>query len=103
MAFYTYRQNNPGGRFTRSADLAEFVIVEACCALAANAKLEALGGYFNGVGRGNDCACCGDRWDPCEERDAMPVPTLYGEPVSEKDPKRAAQLKIHYLFPEVAT
>jgi hypothetical protein len=57
--FYTYRQNNSGGRFCGP----EYVIVEANNADDANyfaAKYCDI--YFNGVQKNEDCECCGDRW-----------------------------------------
>ena len=40
--FYTYRQNNSYGVFDE--------------------KAENIGLYFDGVEKGRDCPCCGDRW-----------------------------------------
>ena len=78
--FYTFRQNNSGGRWDEPAIT---VIVEADSAKEANDVAEANGVYFCGVDEGKDCDCCGDRWWPqTDEVDANPVPTLWGEPIN---------------------
>jgi hypothetical protein len=57
--FYTYSQNNSGGRFFGP----EYVIVEANNADDANYfAAKYCGVYLNGVQTGDDCVCCGDRW-----------------------------------------
>jgi hypothetical protein len=57
--FYTFFQNNSGGHFIGP----HTVIVEANDAAEANEIAEEKGGvYFDGVIRGMDCECCGDRW-----------------------------------------
>lgn len=82
MPFYTFRQNNSGG-----FDVGfKYVIVEAPTAREANEIATEYGVYFNGVSKGRDCDCCGDRWYTVSESDADPVPSLYGEPVNENDP-----------------
>lgn len=57
MAFYTYDQNNSGGRFRGPA---EYVIVQADNSTDANELAEGMGVYFDAS---NDCPCCGPRWD----------------------------------------
>lgn len=59
--FYTFSQNNSGGRFHPPAI---FVIVEASSPYEANHRAEhEVGLYWDGVHAGRDCPCCGDRWD----------------------------------------
>jgi len=82
--FFTYDQNNSGGVFELTDDLTYRVIIEAESAKEANAKLESLGGYFNGVEKEIDCDCCGDRWYSAWSEDAgNPEPLLYGQTPAE--------------------
>ncbi|WP_145398576.1 DUF7296 family protein [Paracoccus sulfuroxidans] len=75
--FYTFNQNNTGGAFDLTEALTHFVIVEAESADEANAKLIALGGYFDGCSIGRDCWCCGDRWYPAREGEGSDAPEVY--------------------------
>lgn len=96
--FFYFDQNNTGGYFDESMGYA--VIIEAESAKKANAKLEALGGYFNGCADGVDCPCCGDRWYRVEDRDGKDYPSYYSK---VHNPEGAILLKwgmpiyIHYL------
>ena len=82
--FYTYRQNNSGGRFQFDNDVAPTVIIEAVSDDAADLyAIETLGMYFDGCLKGMDCECCGDRWYPSPEGD--PVPSLSNEPIQWDD------------------
>jgi hypothetical protein len=60
--FYTFVQNNSFGTFVEDDNLDEFVIIEAESADEANHIAESIGIYFDGVEKGIDCPCCGDRW-----------------------------------------
>lgn len=60
--FYTYRQNNSGGSFKITKKIKHYVIIEADSASEADEKAESIGIYFDGVEKGRDCPCCGDRW-----------------------------------------
>ncbi|QEQ94098.1 hypothetical protein SEA_SAFTANT_66 [Streptomyces phage Saftant] len=88
MPFFEYNQNNSGGSFDIDPDagISTVVIVEADNAAEADAKAEEIGLYFDGDG---DCPCCGDRWyaqDGGWKDDAGdPVPSIYGEPISDID------------------
>lgn len=75
--FYMYSQNNSGGSFSESYGIAEYVIVEADSAGAADARAESIGLYFDGDG---DCSCCGDRWST-QYGDGDAVPSIYGTPL----------------------
>lgn len=76
MAWFTYRQNNSGGFFAGPV----YVFVEADSHYEANERAEEEGPiYFDGVSSGNDCSCCGNRWDRCDSYDATELPELYGE------------------------
>jgi hypothetical protein len=82
MPFYYFNQNNSGGRFTEDPKqgLAHHVIIEADSAKEANDRAEAAGLYFDGIAKGHDCDCCGDRWSPVGGAgDASPM--VYGEKV----------------------
>jgi hypothetical protein len=54
--FYTFRQNNSGGRFYGPV----YVIIEARNTNEANSLAQSKADvYFDGRG---DCSCCGRRW-----------------------------------------
>lgn len=57
--FYRYTQCNTGGFFIG----AQIVIVEAATLEEAEARATEAGVYFDGVAAGQDCECCGDRWN----------------------------------------
>lgn len=63
MSFFAYRQNNSGGSFMCDENVAHLVVIEAADAATADALAETHGIYFDGVESGQDCSCCGDRWD----------------------------------------
>jgi len=59
MAFYEYRQNNSGGRFSGPA---RNIYIEADTVEEANNIFLSLDGcYFDPEYR-RDCSCCGTRW-----------------------------------------
>ena len=60
--FYTFRQNNSGGRFKQNNEVDIKVVIEANNAEHANKRAEEIGIYFDGCSKGIDCPCCGDRW-----------------------------------------
>ena len=82
MPFFHFSQNNSGGVFVLTDTLTHHVVIEADSAEGANAKLESLGGYFNGCDAGLDCDCCGDRWYRTYNDEGDAEPMVYGEPVS---------------------
>jgi hypothetical protein len=61
--FYIFRQNNSFGTFEYDANagITAKVIVEADGQPDAHKRAESLV-YFDGVDKGIDCPCCGDRW-----------------------------------------
>lgn len=59
--FYKFEQNNSGGAFDFDDKVCHRVIIEADTIDEAIDKAEELGIYFNGVDKGIDCECCGDR------------------------------------------
>jgi hypothetical protein len=98
--FYTFNQNNSGGRFIRNSDIDHYVVIEAENEDEATEKATDIGIYFNGCETGHDCECCGDRWYGCET--GTEVPSSYSAPLvmadvsSVKDPKKHSVI-IHYL------
>lgn len=59
---YVYLQNPAGGDFVISDKVDQLVAIEAFSAEEANNRATLLGIYFDGVHKGIDCSCCGDRW-----------------------------------------
>lgn len=105
MAFFHYSQNNSGGSFDWSDGVGHHVVIEAPNAAMADAKLETVGGYFDGCDDGRDCSCCGDRWSRAwKAGDAEPM--VYGSPAAEhcddktmtwgRGPEQA-EVIVHYL------
>jgi hypothetical protein len=62
--FFHFSQNNSGAWFHEDEDagIGRQVWVEAHNATEANNIAESIGIYFDGVVRGLDCQCCGNRW-----------------------------------------
>ena len=60
--FFQYDQNNSGGSFITNDKVCHRLFIEAPDEEAAERIALSLGVYFNGVERGIDCSCCGDRW-----------------------------------------
>lgn len=85
MSFFLYTQNNSGGGFDfdETRGLTHYVIVEAASADEANERAREIGIYFNGCDSGQDCACCGDRWDEAGSYDEEDQPEIYGEPAHD--------------------
>jgi hypothetical protein len=67
--FYDFDQNNSGGHFIVDDKVCHRLFIEADSQEDAIAKAEELGCYWDGVSRGLDCPCCGDRWYGCDEID----------------------------------
>lgn len=61
-SFYLFHQNNSGGIINRDSVMCRNIIIEADSTYEANEIAENLGCYWNGVNKGFDCRCCGDRW-----------------------------------------
>lgn len=83
--FFTFIQNNSGGRFDIDHDVSKYVIIEADSADEANQIAEDRAGiYFDGCESGADCDCCGDRWYRqwgADEGTAQPE--IYGQPAEQ--------------------
>ncbi len=85
--FYHYSQNNSGGYFDYFPvdGISHHVIVEANSVTEANDIAEGIGLYFSGSG---DCPCCGNRWsEQWSDDNRSEVPSVYGVPVEEYDPR----------------
>lgn len=86
MSFFTYKQNNSGGKWEYSefSGISRIVVIEADTAAEADFKAEIIGLYFDGVRVNLDCKCCGDRWSSKEGvGSGSDVPTYFGHPLSE--------------------
>lgn len=81
--FFTFHQNNSGGRFQVDDKVTEFVIIEANDANHANLIAESIGIYFDGCENGMDCSCCGDRWYPVSGYNGKYSPMIYDKHPSE--------------------
>jgi hypothetical protein len=86
MAFFQFTQNNSGG-FT-VGDY-EYLLIEADTIQQANSFAILNGAYFDGVDKGMDCDCCGDRWKRVESyHSSYAFPLLYGREIKERELKR---------------
>ena len=82
LKWFTFHQNNCGGRFIVDDKVDAYVIIQAHNADEANYLAQGIGIYFDGVDSGDDCDCCGDRWSPIREEAGTDVPEIYGDPVA---------------------
>lgn len=62
MNWYCFNQNNSGGIFDVDDKVCHNLFIEAESFNNAVTKAEELGCYWDGVSKGIDCPCCGDRW-----------------------------------------
>lgn len=123
--YYTFDQNNSGGRFhvNHNTGITHYVIIEAANAKAANSRAEDIGIYFNGCENNQDCSCCGDRWQRTTEQDGTESPEIFGQPAEkyksdielfssdtaisygkqdiDKEKKALKSVAIHYLSGEI--
>ena len=78
--WFEFHQNNSGGHFVINEDkgIGPRVWIEADSANLANDIAFGIGIYFDGVEKGLDCPCCGDRWhEAWQEYEAPVINTLY--------------------------
>lgn len=99
MPFYTYRQNNSGGRFDIDIErgIGTIVIIEAHDAAMADALATYKGLYFN---YDEDCSCCGARWNPANTSwadEGTDRPEVYGKPIEEYRHWTGEHMFVHYL------
>lgn len=59
--FYLFNQNNSGGSFIVNDKVCHRLFIEADDGREALRVAESLGCYWDGVSKGLDCPCCGDR------------------------------------------
>lgn len=98
--FYTYVQNNSGGRNIDNPTngIGKIVIIEALNSDHANMLADRIGIYFDGVDSDIDCSCCGDRWYRVDEDGGTNAPDLYGDPInSVTEDWYGDHAFIHYL------
>lgn len=62
LKWFEFKQNNSGGRFIVNDKVCNKLLIEAVSFNEAVRKAEELGCYWDGVSKGIDCSCCGDRW-----------------------------------------
>ena len=68
MNWYCFDQNNSGGSFDVDDKVCHRLFIEAESFYDAVKKAEELGCYWDGVSKGIDCPCCGDRWSRWNDR-----------------------------------
>lgn len=98
--FYEFSQNNTGGSFIfdEKKGICSHVVIEAKNANEANERAKEIGLYFDGVDKGEDCECCGDRWYEADESDGYETPTIYGDDLVKFNGSVFRQFAfIHYL------
>jgi len=76
--FYTFIQNNSGGKFKVNQNVAHYVIIEARSYHEANSLAENVGLYFDGEG---DCPCCGNRWSAFYDEEGTEIPEIYSQQI----------------------
>ena len=76
--WFHFCQNNSGGSFDIDDErgIGPQVWIEADDADHANYRAGRLGIYFDGVSKGRDCSCCGDRWYEAWSDDGEDRPNL---------------------------
>lgn len=67
MKWFKFDQNNSGGYFDVDDKVCHRLFIEAESFDDAVKKAEELGCYWDGVDKGVDCSCCGDRWDKWDD------------------------------------
>jgi hypothetical protein len=75
--FYEITQNNSGGSFAVNDKLCHRLFIEAKSEKEATRIAEDLGCYWDGVDKGIDCECCGDRWYGVDEVDLNNINTKW--------------------------
>lgn len=91
--FFTYSQNNSHGYFESNENVCRCVIIEAKSPEHANNIAENIGIYFDGCDKGEDCSCCGDRWERADEEDGYNEPIIYHVPIKDSD----SECIVYYL------
>ena len=73
MQWFEFLQNNSYGVFKVDNKVCHDIFIEAENYKEARKKALSLGIYFNGVYKGIDCPCCGDRWSDGEYVIELPI------------------------------
>lgn len=99
--FYHYSQTNSFGIFDRYSDkgIGPDVIIEAYSAESANKRAKKIGIYFDGVEKGIDCPCCGDRWSKAYDDNKGTInPTINNKALDEIESGYSREeVYIHYI------
>lgn len=61
--FYLFYQNNSGAKYIVDNKVCKAIVIEADSSNDATDIAETIGCYWDGVSKGIDCPCCGDRWE----------------------------------------
>jgi hypothetical protein len=94
MGFYTFSQNNSGGVFDIDDNIREWVIIEGNDMNEILDRANDIGIYFDGMSKGIDCSCCGDRWY-WPQGGIGDEPVMYYQRVATH-PFKYANVVIHY-------
>lgn len=78
MAWFEFTQNNSFGTFDVNNKVCHRVFIEAGDAKEANRLALDMGIYFDDSSFNIDCPCCGYRWNPVGDIDAITFPYAYG-------------------------
>lgn len=89
MAWFTFHQNNSGGYFHGP----RYVLIQANSSVSANDIAEENYIYFNGVTKGIDCGCCGDRWDRAWHSEGTEKPMIYDQVIDTENPTYAGSFR----------
>lgn len=96
--FYCFSQNPVAGVFLSAPGVREYVIVEGRSWGEILSRAESIGLYFDGVAKGKDCPCCGDRWYKAKRPDLEDAPALCGSNVRPvRHPYQKPKGFVHYL------
>ena len=67
LKWFEFNQNNSYGSFDVDDKVCHRLFIEAESFDDAVEKAEELGCYWDGVDKGVDCPCCGDRWSKWDD------------------------------------
>lgn len=67
MKWFEFDQNNSGGHFDVDDKVCHRLFIEAESFNDAVEKAEELGCYWDGIDKGIDCSCCGNRWSKWDD------------------------------------
>lgn len=91
LLYYTFSQNNSGGRFIVDDNIDAYVIIQAQNPEEASVLAEKVGIYFNGVESGQDCDCCGDRWSNYLD-EGTEAPQIYDKTIKKFDETKKSKV-----------